>query len=241
MPAQKPHASIGEIGTTAKFTRNLLTPLRSVFEDALNDDLITFNPFERIALTKLLKQTASSSEYEVDPFTSEERSALIGSARADERAMVQFWFSTGLRPGELMALRWPKLEWVANKVLIDRNQVAGVEKGPKTEAGVRMIDLDVPAISALTEQKATSFLANRTCMAESTHWKGLGDRRSDQEDFVATAVPTCRRSVSQPLPGAPQLCQRAADKGNQPLVRRPPTRPRRRPDGVSNLRQVHSR
>lgn len=44
---------IGEIGTTAKFTRNLLTPLRSVFEDALNDDLITFNPFDRIALTKL--------------------------------------------------------------------------------------------------------------------------------------------------------------------------------------------
>lgn len=33
---------IGEIGTTAKFTWNLLTPLRSVFEDALNDDLITF-------------------------------------------------------------------------------------------------------------------------------------------------------------------------------------------------------
>ena len=125
MPAQKPHASIGEIGTTAKFTRNLLTPLRSVFEDALNDDLITFNPFERIALTKLLKQTASSSEYEVDPFTSEERSALIGSARADERAMVQFWFSTGLRPGELMALRWPKLDWVGRQQGPDRPQSSG--------------------------------------------------------------------------------------------------------------------
>lgn len=151
---------IGEIGTTAKFTRNLLTPLRSVFEDALNDDLITFNPFDRIALTKLLKQTASSSEYEVDPFTSEERAALIRSARADERAMVQFWFSAGLRPGELMALRWPKVDWIANKVLIDRNQVAGVEKGPKTEAGVRMLDLDELAIAALTEQKVSSFLAN---------------------------------------------------------------------------------
>ena len=87
--------------------------------------------------------------------------ALIRSARADERAMVQFWFSTGLRPGELMALRWPKLDWITSKVLIDRNQVAGVEKGPKTEAGVRMVDLDELAIAALTEQKACLWSAER--------------------------------------------------------------------------------
>ena len=88
-----------------KFTRNLLTPLHSVFEDALNDDLIAFNPFDRTALTKLLKQTAGSSAYEVDPFTSEARTALLRAARSDKRAMVQFWLSTGSRPVELMTER----------------------------------------------------------------------------------------------------------------------------------------
>lgn len=151
---------ISEIGTTAKFTRNLLTPLRSVFEDALNDELITFNPFERIALTKLLKQTARSSEYEVDPFTMDERAALLKACRADERAQVQFMFASGLRPGELIALRWPKVDWIGNKALIDTNWVAGTEKAPKTDAGVRLLDLDAAAIAALTEQKAVSFLAN---------------------------------------------------------------------------------
>lgn len=150
---------ISSIGTTAKFARNLLTPLRSVFEDALNDELITFNPFERIALTKLLKQTSKSSEYEVDPFTADERAALLLKARADERAMVQFWFASGLRPGELIALKWPKVDWVGCTARIDLNQVEGVEKGPKTEAGVRTLDLNADAIAALTAQKPVSFLA----------------------------------------------------------------------------------
>lgn len=150
---------IGSINTTAKFARNLMTPLRSVFEDALNDDLIKFNPFDRIAMSKLLKQTAKSSEYEVDPFTADERSTLIKAARTDERAMVQFWFSSGLRPGELIALKWPKIDLIKNTARIDLNQVAGVEKGPKTEAGIRILDLNPSAMEALSTQKAVSFLA----------------------------------------------------------------------------------
>src|SRR5438874_1116167 len=86
----------------AKRARNLLTPLRSVFEDAVNDDLVDVNPFDRIALNKLLKQTTKSSDYEVDPFTAAECAALLKAARADEAPMLRFWFNAGLRPGELM-------------------------------------------------------------------------------------------------------------------------------------------
>jgi integrase len=73
--------------------------------------------------------------------------------------MVRFWFATGLRPGELMALQWPKIDWLEKKARIDRNQVAGIEKGPKTEAGIRDIELDTEAIAALTAQKGITFLA----------------------------------------------------------------------------------
>jgi integrase len=152
---------IGEMNVTAKFSRNLLTPLRSVFEDALNDDLITFNPFERIALTKLLKQTATASEYEVDPFTADERARLVDAARPDERAMVQFWFETGLRPGELQALRWSRIDLKACTARIDENQVAKVTKGPKTAAGVREMDLSPAAMAALEAQKPVTMLAGQ--------------------------------------------------------------------------------
>lgn len=151
---------IGGMGTTAKAARNLLTPLRSVFEDALNDDLIEFNPFERIALGKLLRQSSKASDYEVDPFTQAERDALLKAARADELPMMQFWFATGLRPGELMALRWDRIDWVGSKVRIDLNLVSKTEKGPKTEAGIRDVNLNPAAIAALLAQKPASFLAN---------------------------------------------------------------------------------
>jgi integrase len=150
---------IGSLGVTAKAARNLLTPLRSVFEDAVNDDLVEFNPFDRISLAKLLKQSSRASDYEVDPFTAAERAALLEHARADERAMLQFWFNTGLRPGELMALRWPKIDFVGKTARIDRNLVAGEEKGPKTKAGIRDVQLNGEAIGALIAQKSATFLA----------------------------------------------------------------------------------
>ncbi|PZP30473.1 MAG: integrase [Roseateles depolymerans] len=150
---------ISGLGVTAKFARNLLTPLRSVMEDALNDELITFNPFDRIALDKLLKQSSKASDYEVDPFSLAEREALLKAARADERGLIQFAFATGLRPGELMALRWNRIDFIGNTVRVDLNLVAGVEKDPKTEAGIRDVDLDDSALAALATQKPLTFLA----------------------------------------------------------------------------------
>jgi integrase len=152
---------IGGFGITAKAARNMLTPLRSVFEDALNDELIEFNPFDRIALGKLLRQTTKSSDYEVDPFTAAERECLLEQARADERPMLQFWFNTGLRPGELMAIKWPKIDWIGCKARIDLNYVARTEKAPKTEAGTRDVELNAHAMAALIAQKPATFQAGQ--------------------------------------------------------------------------------
>lgn len=152
---------VASLDVTAKFARNLMIPLRSVFEDALNDELIDFNPFERIALDKLLKQSTKASDYEVDPYTADERAALIGAARPDEAPMLRFWFGTGLRPGELMALRWMKIDWTNRKARIDLNLVAGAEKGPKTAAGLRDIDLNEDALAALTAQKPLTHEAGQ--------------------------------------------------------------------------------
>lgn len=149
---------IGGMGVTAKFARNLLTPLRSVFEDALNDELIEFNPFDRIALAKLLRQTARDSQYVVNPYTAAEREKLLNACRPDEWPMICFWFETGLRPGEMEALRWDRVNFSSETVRIDLNQVAKVEKGPKTEAGIREVDLSADAIRALEAQKAISMM-----------------------------------------------------------------------------------
>lgn len=157
---------IGGMGITGKSVRNILTPLRSVLEDAVNDELIPFNPLDRIALKKLIKQTEAKSDYEVDPFDGDEIAAMLKAARIDERLMVQFWFQSGLRPGELIALAWPKIDWIHDRARIDSNAITGMVEGkirqvfttPKTAAGVRDVDLNTMAMDALRAQKAVSFM-----------------------------------------------------------------------------------
>lgn len=149
---------ISEMDCTSKTIRNTLIPLRSIFEDALNDELIDFNPFDRIALTKLIRQTAKASDYVIQPFTADERSAILEACRPDERPMMQFWFHSGLRPGELQALEWQHIDWERCIARIELNQVVGVVKAPKTAAGIRDLELNPDAMAALSAQKAISLL-----------------------------------------------------------------------------------
>lgn len=147
---------VSTMDCTSKAIRNLLTPLRSLFDDALNDELIDFNPFDRIALSKLIRQTARASDYVVSPFTAAERAALLQACRPDERPMLQFWFATGLRPGELQALEWRHIDLARGVARIEQNQVAGTIKAPKTAAGIRDVDLDASAMDALRAQRPLS-------------------------------------------------------------------------------------
>jgi integrase len=147
---------VSGIEGTAKGVRNLLTPLRQTFADALNDDLITFDPFSRIEMTSLLKRTTKDSDYEADPFTEQEREQILRAARPDEAPLVRFWLNSGLRPGELIALRWTKIDWTNRKARVDVNMVVKIEKLPKTAAGIRDVDLGDEAIAALIAQKPWS-------------------------------------------------------------------------------------
>ena len=149
---------ISEMDCTSKAIRNTLIPLRSVFDDALNDGAITFNPFDRIALAKLIRQSSKASDYVIQPFTQAERTAILQACRADEWPMFQFWFETGLRPGELQALEWGHIDFDKATARIEQNQVAGVIKSPKTAAGIRVIDLSADALSALKAQQPISRL-----------------------------------------------------------------------------------
>jgi len=229
----------GGIEGTAKHVRNLLTPLRATFADALNDDLITFNPFDRIDMTSLLKRTTKDSDYEADPFTEQERAAILVAARPDEAPMIRFWLNAGPRPGELIAFKWPKVDFTNRKARIDLNQVVGVEKAPKTAAGVREVDLNDEAIAALIAQKPISFEAGGHRLAQPAHGKAVEHRRPGAQDAMAAAARAGWRAVPQPLPVPAHLRECPAHGRAEPVVRRRPARACGRADGLPNLWQVH--
>ena len=59
----------------------------------------------------------------VTPFSAAEREAILKACRPDEQPMLQFWFETGLRPGELQALQWSHIDWERSVARIELNQV----------------------------------------------------------------------------------------------------------------------
>ena len=186
---------------TAKRVRNVLSPLRQVLAEALNDGEIERDPFDKLDLSALLAKTAKASEYEVDPFDAAERVKILEACRTDqERNLYEFWFETGLRTGELIALRWHHIDWVHKIARVETNFTAGVEKAPKTKAGVRDVELSDEAIAALIRQKSlTSLAGDHIFLNPRTDrpWEGDAPLRRTSWDHTCKLAGVRRRNPYQ--------------------------------------------
>lgn len=166
---------------TAKTIRNKLSPLRCAFDTAVADQLIDASPINEVAIQKAIERVQKKSDFVVDPFSPEERAAFLAACDSDEeRDMYTFWFETGLRPGELIAVAWRNIDWIGNTLRIDSNYVAATEKGPKTAAGMRDIELSPIAVAALKRQKANTYLADKRIWRCPRHLQIIGKRRSEE-------------------------------------------------------------
>lgn len=139
----------------AKSIKNITQPLRNVIEGAINDDLIEYNPFERVKLSKIISKDQFDSEFEVDPFSIDEIHRILASCPNDQvRNLWKFSFATGMRPSELMALEWQMIDWVGFTVSVRQVRVVGkTSKRTKTASGKRNIDMRLAAHEALINQE----------------------------------------------------------------------------------------
>jgi integrase len=162
---------ISELNLTTKAIRNILTPLRAVLNQAVNDDLILKSPLDRVVLHKLLDKNTCQSDYVPDPFNRQEIQALIEVAEGQIKNLIQFAFFTGLRPSELIALEWNDIDWVNGLAHICRAVVEKQEKTTKTHAGQRDVLLLPPALEALQAQKPYTFLYSQRVFHNPLHHK----------------------------------------------------------------------
>lgn len=132
-----------------KSVRNCVGVLSTVLTQATTDGIIKANPLEPISLKSILpKRKKASDEDKVDPFNSAEISAILSACdRPQERALFQFAFATGMRTGELIALKWKHIDWINGLIHVEDNIVMGegvtVEKDTKTGA-----ERDIPLLPA---------------------------------------------------------------------------------------------
>jgi|SRR6185437_9665604 len=139
-------------GCGAKTIRNNLSILRIVFDDAVNDGLVLVNPLSQIAINRLLRQNSEPSDYEVEPFTAEERDTIISTATGQIRNLFQFGFWSGLRTSELIALEWSDIDFTSDTISISKAKVCNVIKGTKTKSGTRKLMMLAQAKDALLSQ-----------------------------------------------------------------------------------------
>jgi integrase len=152
---------VTELNLTVKTVRNILTPLRNMLDQALNDGVIERNPLDKLVLSKLINKKTSHSDWEVDPFDKDEIKAILNEATGQARNLFQFAFFAGLRTSELIALEWDDIDWLKGMVRVSRAVVLKQEKGTKTKSGSRDVLLLPPALEALKNQKSFTYLEGK--------------------------------------------------------------------------------
>jgi len=138
---------IDSLHTSNHRINNILIPLRAVFLEAYQDELIDSNPTDRI---KRLPRKYNEPE----PFTVKERDDILNACEGQNRNLFQFAFWTGLRTGELIALKWEDVSIKKEQAYIRNTKNRhGIKDTPKTDSSIRNIKLLPSAISALKAQK----------------------------------------------------------------------------------------
>jgi integrase len=124
-----------ENGLSAASVRKYHTMLHSVFERAQRDRVVTFNPCAHTELPKVIKKKART-------LTPEEYVAILTALPAQHRLMVETAINTGLRWGELIALKPRHVDLIKRTLTVEETVVEVSIKNSPT--GARMLTKPYP-------------------------------------------------------------------------------------------------
>lgn len=130
-------------------------PTRKLNQKSINNALTVLRRMLSIARKRGLIATVPEVAWcrppspEFDFLTFEEADRVIAAATDEWRAMITVALRTGLRLGELMALRWQDVDLVAGRLVVKQNIVRGIVGTPKS-GKPREVPLSDEALKALT-------------------------------------------------------------------------------------------
>ncbi|WP_339483234.1 tyrosine-type recombinase/integrase [Pseudomonas sivasensis] len=139
---------------TQSIKRESIARVTSLLKSAVQDELIDRNPATPIKLPKKTKK-------QVDPFSGDEAAAIVEWMYANFKrpgvrifaAYFEFAFFSGMRTGEIAALRWDEIDMEARTAHVCRIVVDGeVEERTKTNYA-RTVMLNSRALNALRQAK----------------------------------------------------------------------------------------
>jgi integrase len=133
-------------GVSVQMTRKVVGVLKRVLADAIARDYIAFNAAERVAVIGRRDQ----GPRKILPPSKQAFRRLLDAADDDSRLVLLFAGATGVRAGELWALRWRHLDTIEEAVRVEtRVDRFKVEDVTKSEAGARTVPVGAAVMTLL--------------------------------------------------------------------------------------------
>lgn len=130
--------------------------LFSIYDKALHNDLVLKNPLEKVTAPKVQLNRPTTA---INPFTETELAKIIENANGYMKNFIQFMVATGMRPGEIVALKWNDINFERKKIDVERTRIRSKQPkeikdgSTKTDSSDRGIDMLTLAEEALLRQK----------------------------------------------------------------------------------------
>ena len=139
-------------GLSPKMVRLIHVVLREALKNAKRWRIISYNVCEDVSLPRQTRK-------EIHPLTREQAHALLEAARGHRlETMLTLALTTGMRRGEILALRWSDISFEEKRLFVRRtvDRLSGhsfVESEPKTQKGRRTITLPQFVLETLLQQR----------------------------------------------------------------------------------------
>jgi integrase len=157
--------SMRAAGVSSKSVRNYVGTLSAMFRYAAHPRRrwVRENPCDALELQPAVHD-AEIRFLTVDEVESLIDAAVAGEHRHVDRPLYATAAMTGLRQGELIALRWQDIDWQAQRIRVRRNHVLGEFDTPKSRRGTRSVPMtqrvaaELDALHRVTRWKSDAAL-----------------------------------------------------------------------------------
>lgn len=145
--------------------RRILSPVRSCLATARREGLIRANPIDGAVLPHRPRIEHGDPDERARALTREQLAMFLRIVHPDWRPLFRLLASTGLRWGEVAALRWGDLQLDGSQPSVRvRRALARRRKGdagasfkvPKSRHGIRSVPLDSALVSELRQRRASA-------------------------------------------------------------------------------------
>jgi len=135
----------------ASSVKKYRTVFNGIFEDAYKERvngkrMISINPFREVDVPKAREIFIDGDEEslvdgDINPFSLEEIEQLLSKADGYLKNFIGIMSRTGMRPGELTALRWSDIDFDNEIIKVRRTRILGKNGPPKKKASVRDVEM----------------------------------------------------------------------------------------------------